>query len=188
MSKPPVISTGERYGRLEVLVEIRDGRGPQGNRHYICACDCGEEVVVSSKSLRNGHTRSCGCLGRLMRRKMGEANGRFVHGMCGTPTLSSWKAMLQRCTNPNTPCWADYGGRGIAVCARWLEPNGQGFLNFLEDMGERPDGTSIDRIDNDGNYEPGNCRWATASEQNHNQRPKRKRPQLWRGKPLPSHR
>jgi hypothetical protein len=85
--------------------------------------------------------------------------------MAGTPTYFSWEGMIQRCTNRRYPKWENYGGRGITVCDRW-----KSFVNFLADMGERPDGKTLDRIDNDGNYEPDNCRWATLQEQRANQR------------------
>ena len=98
---------------------------------------------------------------------MGNQNA-VAHGMEGTRTYRSWDGMLQRCHNPRNPRYPDYGGRGITVCERWCS-----FANFYADMGERPEGTSIDRIDNDGNYELGNCRWATASEQQRNQRRRR---------------
>ena len=97
------------------------------------------------------------------------------HGMRSTSTYSSWANILQRCTNQNSQAYERYGGRGITVCDRWRNS----FENFYADMGERPEGTSIDRINNDSNYEPGNCRWATSTEQNNNRRERRKTQGVW---------
>jgi hypothetical protein len=101
-----------------------------------------------------------------LRRHGIEVRRNRTHGLSRTPECNSYVSMMARCyTNPSYIGWHRYGGRGIEVCERWREPDGQGFLNFLADMGERPEGTSLDRIDNDGNYEPGNCRWSDPVEQ-----------------------
>lgn len=145
---------GQRFGLLTVeRVEPLRGR-----RAWRCRCDCGGSVVVATGALRSGNSKSCGCRKRSV---LGEST--ITHGGCGTPTYGSWKAMHSRCrSHPR------YVGR-IKVCARW-----DSFENFLADMGERPKGTSLDRWpDNHGNYEPGNCRWATPIEQGRNTRQNR---------------
>jgi len=103
----------------------------------------------------------------MMEDRVGEANPNRSHGLWDTPVYRSWCSMLQRCRNPNAPNWEYYGGRGITICDEWLH-----FEGFYADMGERPAGLTLDRIDVDGNYEPGNVRWATPKEQRHNQRPR----------------
>jgi len=149
---------GGRFGRLLVL-----GRIPttcKGTSKYVCMCDCGTRVIVLSGSLAGGHTKSCGCLQReaavLARTTHGQTRGGK------SPEYLSWLGMRHRCYYERDKRYEIYGGRDIKVCDRWLES----FENFYADMGPRPSSKhSLDRIDNDGNYEPGNCRWATATEQ-----------------------
>lgn len=151
---------GQRFHRL-VTIERVPNRGT--STMWKCRCDCDTIVVVHSKYLRNGRTRSCGCL----RRETAAHQGRIqaTHGMSKTPTYQVWGAMRSRCLNPRHPRFVDYGGRGIQVCERW-----DSFENFLADMGEAPTGLELDRIDNNGNYEPSNCRWATHQQQMQNRR------------------
>lgn len=155
---------GERFGRLVVME--RAPVSSTGHSMWKCTCDCGKDTVCAGSRLWNGYTRSCGCL----RHDTGVKNGRATlrHGMCGTPEYRSWLSMIQRCTNANSKVYTQHGARGIKVCARWRHS----FENFYADMGLRPsDEHSLDRYpNNDGNYEPGNCRWATMQEQSRNRR------------------
>ena len=154
------VNAGERHGRLTVIQEAKPRIRPCGRKRRMvtCTCDCGTTRVVRLSHLRSGSSTSCGCT-------RDETFTGFKHGYCSTPTYSSWHEMLRRCREPQNKNYVNYGGRGIAVCARWVK-----FENFLEDMGERPDGRTLDRLDNNGNYEPDNCRWATWPEQQRNKR------------------
>lgn len=145
---------GERYGRLTVVAESDDGQTLQ------CLCDCGHPHSLNRGAWRK--TQSCGCL-----RRDHAASLNTQHGMTGSPTYNSWQSMIRRCTNPRAADYDRYGGRGITVCQRWRD-----FSAFLDDMGVRPPGHTLDRVDNDRGYEPSNCRWATTSEQNLNRRPR----------------
>lgn len=143
--------TGQRFDRWKV-VEKAETRGASGEVYWRCVCDCGTTKEVVANSLRLGLSKSCGCFSADRSRK---------HGMEGTLTYNAWAAMRMRCENKNATYYARYGGRGITVCDRW-----KSFKAFLADMGEKPPGkSSLDRIDNEGGYEPGNCRWATTKQQ-----------------------
>jgi hypothetical protein len=145
------------FGRLFVIKE--NGRLGQ-HLSYFCQCSCGNQVTVRGNSLRSGNTTSCGCVHKAM---IGKLN--FKHGLKRGREYSSWQMMIDRCTNKNSKSWNSYGGRGITVCDRWKD-----FSKFYQDMGERPENHTLERIDNNLGYSLANCKWATVKEQNRNTR------------------
>lgn len=162
--------TGRRSDRLVVI----GYGGKDGRRHYwICECDCGTRKRIERGNLLSGRVLSCGCVARENARnnmalhREAFTGARRTHGLTNTSLFRSWNAMIQRCTNPNRDNYPYYGGRGIKVCDRW-----KSFAAFAEDMGERPEGKTLDRINTNGDYEPGNCRWASFAEQMKSRRPR----------------
>lgn len=146
---------GMRFGRIVVI--RRNGR------ECVCACDCGETFTADRGNVARGRTRSCGCLKREATSERNRISAKHGHAARESREYRTWTAMIQRCTNPKAPNFADYGGRGITVCDSWRT-----FAIFYSEMGPRPPGTSLDRIDGTRGYEPGNCRWATPKEQRAN--------------------
>jgi hypothetical protein len=153
--------TGQRFGSMVVIGFA--GNTPQSR--WYCKCDCETIKNVWAMSLKNGQTKSCGCLQKSIVRGNNLKHGHAVRYK-KTNIYSVWNAMIQRCTNPNTKHYSDYGGRGIKVCERWRHS----FENFLADMGECPKGLTLERKENNGNYEQSNCKWATTIDQANNKR------------------
>ena len=157
MPRHRVDRTGLQFGRLTVIEFSH--RGVRRESYWLCQCQCGVRKAVAWGNLRSGDVKSCGCLHDAVAGK-----SRRTHGRSQTRTYRIWKAMNKRCSNPASPKWHRYGGRGIVVCSLWASS----FEAFLVDMGECPLGQSIERLNNDGPYAPWNCVWATAAQQNRN--------------------
>lgn len=158
--------TGQRYGKLTVRERAANYVSPGGVHFamWVCDCDCGGTITTRADGLKNGRVISCSCV--LREKAAARFRRRGLAGQFKSKEYTIWKGMRQRCTNPKNKDYPDYGGRGIKICDRW-----NSFPDFIADMGYRQDETlSIDRIDCDGDYEPSNCRWATASQQRRNRR------------------
>lgn len=159
--------TGQRFGRWTVIERApAKVTGRQATTMWLCRCDCGNAKVVSGTNLKNGASKSCGCLSTELISKRSR-----IHAMSDTKIHYVWRGMKQRCTNPKHRGYPDYGGRGVTVCDEWLH-NFQAFYNWAIVNGYK-DGLSIDRIDNDKGYSPDNCRWVPRKVQNINKRTNR---------------
>lgn len=151
---------GKKYGKWTVISTVES----KLQRRVLCRCECNKEQIITASRIKSG-AKSCPTCNVKK------------HGYEGTPTYNTWRCMIARCTRENNSNYRNYAGRGISVCQRWRT-----FSNFLIDMGPKPIGLQLDRINNDGNYEPGNCRWVTAKQNSAN---RRKRPVLWNKKKSP---
>ena len=150
------VSVGERFGKL-IVIGLSKRRASNKSILRECVCDCGKETEVQLSNLKSGATKSCGCL-----MKKGNSS---THKDSNSPTYISWSSMRTRCKNPNASNYNRYGGSGVSICPEW-----DSYIQFKQDMGERPVDTSIDRINPYGNYEPSNCQWANVNQQRSNRR------------------
>ena len=152
--REPIIKAGDKYNRLTAV--RFDHRNKHGSQYWLFKCDCENEKIIRVSSVKNNSAKSCGCLHKEIK---------TTHGMSHSNEYHSWASMKQRCLNKKNSHYKNWGGRGIKICKRWMK-----FENFYKDMGERLEGTTLDRIDNNKGYLKENCRWATAKEQLSNTR------------------
>lgn len=152
--------TGKNFGRLTVLERVSDGKGKDAR--WQCQCECGNFIIAQSNNLKSGNTKSCGCIQKML---LQERN--FKHGMAYTPEFNTWNEMKARCNNPKHKKYKNYGGRGIKIYPKWIKS----FQTFFDYVGPKPTSEhSIERIDNDKGYFPGNVKWALPVEQANNTR------------------
>jgi len=155
------VNNGDAYGKLTIIKEVEARLyNSRSQRQVECKCSCGNVITVTLNGLRTGNTKSCGCAFISMLKKKG------THHMSNTPEYKTWAKIIQRCNNKKSRDYGLYGGRGITVCKEWKDS----FQSFFNDMGKRPYGMSIDRVDNDAGYCKSNCRWAKNCEQSQNKR------------------
>lgn len=160
MPRALIVNHGDRFGRLTIIKEMSQKNKP---RRFLCECECGNQKVVSLSKLRTGNTKSCGCLQKEVR----ESFLTITHGQSNTRIYNIWAGMKDRCLSSNNPTFKHYGGRGIKICDAWL--NFEPFYKWALQNGYH-DNLSIERINNNGNYEPNNCEWATQKKQSNNTR------------------
>lgn len=158
--------TDLKFGKLTPKLEV--GKNKHGRVMWYCVCDCGGNITTTQNRLSSGRVKSCGCLLKEMH-ITGLINRYSTHGMTNTPIYVVWSKMKGRCNNIKNVAYHNYGGRGIKVCERWNDKE-NGFANFYADMGERPEGFTLERIDNNKGYEPDNCKWIPKNEQQKNTR------------------
>jgi hypothetical protein len=170
--KPPDL-VGHKYGRLTFISFV--GRDKSSSRMWMCRCECGAEITIREKSVTSGHTKSCGCYSTEVKRTKGK-EGTTVHGMYGTVEWKAWTGAKERCFNPNSNRFHNYGDRGISMCDEWIN----NFLSFYNHIGPCPSGHSLDRIEVNRGYEPGNVKWSTDEEQSQNRTTTRLTPDIVR--------